>query len=83
MTEKKTPSKRKTNTQRSEQEIQAGDGSVAIGGSLTDSAIIHRQTIVLADCFWRNLKSPNLMKPSLPAAFATFNAWRPISQTLH
>lgn len=62
MTTKKTPSKKKNNLQNPEQEIQAGDGSVAIGGAVTDSAIIHGQTIVLADRFWRDLQ------PALPPA---------------
>ena len=56
MTGKNTPTKKSTKQQHAEQEIQAGDGSVAIGGSITDSAIIHGQTIVLADRFWRDLQ---------------------------
>lgn len=61
MTDKKAPTKKTTKKQRTEQEIQAGDGSVAIGGSVTESAIIHGQTIVLADRFWQDLK------PAIPA----------------
>lgn len=56
MTEKQTPIKKKTTQTIPEQEIQAGDQSIAVGGSVTDSAIIHGQTIVLADRFWRDLK---------------------------
>lgn len=48
MTEKKTPKKTLKQTEPG-QEIQAGDRSIAVGGSITDSAIIHGQTIVLAD----------------------------------
>jgi formylglycine-generating enzyme required for sulfatase activity len=60
MPEKKTiPSK--SRQKKTLQEIQAGDQSVAVGGAVTDSAIIHGQTIVLADRFWRDLK------PALPA----------------
>ncbi len=44
-----------------ELEIQAGAQSIAVGGAVTDSAIIHGQIIVLADRFWRDLK------PALPA----------------
>jgi hypothetical protein len=56
---KKPP--KKTTKNKKKQEIQAGDQSIAIGGGVTDSAIIHGQTIVLADRFWRDLK------PALPA----------------
>ncbi len=58
MTDKKSTPK-KTNKQY-EMEIQTGEQSIAIGGSITDGAIIHGQTIVLADRFWRDLK------PALP-----------------
>ncbi len=61
MTEKKTPSKKTTRQTKSETDIQAGDQSIAVGGAVTDSAIIHGQTIVLADRFWRDLT------PALPA----------------
>ena len=61
MTEKKTSPKKITKQPKSEQEIQAGDQSIAVGGAVTDSAIIHGQTIILADRFWRDLK------PALPA----------------
>jgi formylglycine-generating enzyme required for sulfatase activity len=60
MADKKSPSKKTTKNTKPEQEIRAGDESIAVGGSVTDSAIIHGQTIVLADRFWRNLK------PALP-----------------
>ncbi|GAB4543467.1 MAG: hypothetical protein Fur002_15530 [Anaerolineales bacterium] len=53
MTDKKA-TKRKT--KKTEQEIQAGEQSVIVGGGVTDSAIIHGNTIVLADRFWRGLK---------------------------
>ncbi|MBK8618553.1 MAG: hypothetical protein IPN96_15885 [Anaerolineales bacterium] len=61
MTEKKTPSKKATKQAEPDQEIQTGDQSIAVGGSVTDSAIIHGQTIVLADRFWRDLQ------PAMPA----------------
>ncbi len=61
MTEKKTSPKKTTKRTKPEAEIQAGDQSIAIGGAITDSAIIHGQTIVLADRFWRDLK------PAMPA----------------
>ncbi|MBK7449662.1 MAG: SUMF1/EgtB/PvdO family nonheme iron enzyme [Anaerolineales bacterium] len=61
MTGKKISSKKTTRQQSPELEIQAGDASVAVGGSITDSAIIHGQTIVLADRFWRDLQ------PAIPA----------------
>lgn len=59
MTEKKTAPKK--TVKRAEQGIKAGDQGIAVGGAVTDSAIIHGQTIVLADRFWRDLK------PALPA----------------
>lgn len=55
------PSKRTTPSSKPEQEIQADDGSIAVGGSVNESAIIQGQTIVLAERFWRDLK------PALPA----------------
>lgn len=55
------PSKPTTSSSKPEQEIQADDGSIAVGGSVTESAIIQGQTIVLAERFWRDLK------PALPA----------------
>ncbi len=61
MTEKKITPKKTVKTTESEQNIQTGDQGIAVGGSVTDSAIIHGQTIVLADRFWRDLK------PALPA----------------
>ncbi len=60
MAEKNTPMKKKT-TKQPAPDIQAGDQSVAVGGAVTDSTIIHGQTIVLADRFWRDLK------PEMPA----------------
>lgn len=74
MTDKKAPSKKTTKKQKAEQEIQAGDASVAIGGSLTDSAIIHGQTIVLADRFWRDLK-PALPPEAIKEATAAYLAY--------
>ncbi|MBK8428729.1 MAG: hypothetical protein IPL27_23510 [Lewinellaceae bacterium] len=62
MTEKKTTPKKTTKRTKPESEIQAGDQSIAVGGAVTDSAIIHGQTIVLADRFWRDLQ------PAMPAA---------------
>lgn len=61
MTEKNTSSKQKNKRTEPDQEIQTGDQSIAVAGSVTDSAIIHGQTIVLADRFWRDLK------PAMPA----------------
>ncbi len=57
MAEKRQSPKKTTKRTEPEQEIQAGDQSIAVGGSVTDSAIIHGQTIILADRFWRDLKS--------------------------
>lgn len=61
MADKKSPSKKTKKNTFPEQDIRAGDESIAVGGSVTDSAIIHGQTIVLAERFWRDLK------PALPA----------------
>jgi formylglycine-generating enzyme required for sulfatase activity len=61
MAEIKTVPRKTINPARSVREIQAGDQSIAVGGGVTDSAIIHGQTIVLADRFWRDLQ------PALPA----------------
>lgn len=61
MTEKKISPKKTTKQNESGQEIRTGDQGIAVGGAVTDSAIIHGQTIVLADRFWRDLK------PALPA----------------
>jgi len=74
MTDKKAPTKRTTKKQKPDQEIQAGDGSVAVGGSVTESAIIHGQTIVLADRFWRDLR-PALPPAALKEATAAFLAY--------
>ncbi|MDD2921900.1 MAG: NACHT domain-containing protein, partial [Anaerolineales bacterium] len=62
MTEKKSTSKKTSKRTEAKQEIQSGDQSIAVGGAVTDSAIIHGQTIVLADRFWRDLQ------PAMPAA---------------
>lgn len=61
MTEKSIPGKKTTRQLAPIQDIQAGDQSIAVGGAVTDSAIIHGQTIVLADRFWRDLQ------PEMPA----------------
>ncbi len=73
MTEKKTPKKTLKQTEPG-QEIQAGDRSIAVGGSITDSAIIHGQTIVLADRFWRDL-NPALPAEKLREATAAYLAY--------
>lgn len=74
MTEKKQPSKKTSKPSQPEQEIQAGDQSIAVGGSVTDSAIIHGETIVLADRFWRDLK-PALPPEKLREATAAYLAY--------
>ncbi|MDO9302958.1 MAG: hypothetical protein Q7T89_16340, partial [Anaerolineales bacterium] len=74
MTEKKTAPKKSVKRTEPEQDIQAGDQSIAVGGSVTDSAIIHGQTIVLADRFWRDLK-PALPAEKLREATATYLAY--------
>ncbi|RJP55665.1 MAG: NACHT domain-containing protein [Anaerolineaceae bacterium] len=74
MTEKKTSSRKSTRQAKPEPEIQTGDQSIAVGGSLTDSAIIHGQTIVLADRFWRDLK-PALPAETLREATAAYLAY--------
>ncbi len=74
MTEKRTPSKRTPKNNKPEQEIRAGDQSIAVGGSVTESAIIHGQTIVLADRFWRDLK-PALPAETLREATAAYLAY--------
>lgn len=56
--DKKIPTSKRS--KKENQEIRAGDESIAVGGSVTDSAIIHGQTIVLADRFWHGLQ------PALP-----------------
>jgi len=61
MTDKKVSPKKTTKQIEPEQDIQAGDQSLVVGGSVTDSTLIHGQTIVLADRFWRDLQ------PALPA----------------
>ncbi len=61
MTENKNTIKKTATQNEPQQNIQAGDESISIGGSVTDSSIIYGKTIVLADRFWRDLK------PALPA----------------
>jgi len=74
MPSKKTPSKKPTKEKAIDQEIQAGDGSIAIGGSVTDSAIIHGQTIVLANRFWQDLK-PEIPPDTIKQATAAYLAY--------
>lgn len=61
MPENKNTSRKNARQSKPRQEIHSGDQSVAVGGAVTDSAIIHGQTIVLAERFWQDLK------PALPA----------------
>jgi formylglycine-generating enzyme required for sulfatase activity len=74
MTEKNPHLKKTANLVEPGQEIQAGDHSIAVGGAVTDSAIIHGQTIVLADRFWRDLK-PALPTEKLREATAAYLAY--------
>lgn len=74
MSEKKTSKRTPKPTQPAQSEIQAGDQSIAVGGSVTDSAIIHGQTIVLANRFWRNLK-PSIAPETLREATAAYLAY--------
>lgn len=75
MTEKKnTTPKRTTKKTKPEQNISAGDESIAVGGSVTDSAIIHGKTIVLADRFWRDHK-PALPSEAIKEATAAYLAY--------
>ena len=74
MAEKKQLPRKATKRTESGQEIQAGDQSIAVGGAVTDSAIIHGQTIVLADRFWRDLK-PALSAEKLREATAAYLAY--------
>ena len=69
MAGKKNPTKKQQTAD--ELDIQSGDSSVAIGGSVTDSAIIHGQTIVLADRFWRDLQ-PALPTETIKQATAAY-----------
>ncbi|MCC6985134.1 MAG: NACHT domain-containing protein, partial [Anaerolineales bacterium] len=69
MAGKKNPTKKQQTA--AELDIQSGDSSVAIGGSVTDSAIIHGQTIVLADRFWRDLQ-PALPTETIKQATAAY-----------
>lgn len=54
-----------------DQSLQSGDSSVAVQGDVSDSAIIHAQTVVLADRFWRGLKA-GLPAPDLKQATASY-----------
>ncbi|GAB1469545.1 hypothetical protein MASR2M66_04210 [Chloroflexota bacterium] len=74
MPSKKTPSKKTTKEKKPDQDIQAGDDSIAIGGSVTDSAIIHGQTIVLANRFWQDLK-PEIPSETINQATAAYLAY--------
>ncbi len=56
MADKKASSKKTVKREPPEMEVQASERSIAVGGAITDSAIIHGQTIVLADKFWSDLK---------------------------
>ncbi len=58
--DKKTPKQATPRRRKTDWQVQADGVGMAIGGGITDSAIIHGQTIVLADRFWQGLK------PSLP-----------------
>ena len=62
MTEKKNATKKAPAKEVSSQgqAIRAGDQGIALRGDVTDSTIIHAQTVVLADRFWKDLQ------PSLP-----------------
>lgn len=44
-----------------DQHLRAGDQGIALAGDVTDSTIVHAQTVVLANRFWRDLQ------PELPA----------------
>jgi len=74
MPSKKTPSKKTIKEKKPDQDIQAGDDSIAIGGSVTDSAIIHGQTIVLANRFWQDLK-PEIPSETINQATAAYLAY--------
>lgn len=54
-----------------DQTLQSGDSSVAVQGDVSDSAIIHAQTVVLADRFWRGMKAA-LPAPNLKQATASY-----------
>ncbi|MBI5839731.1 MAG: SUMF1/EgtB/PvdO family nonheme iron enzyme [Chloroflexi bacterium] len=75
MAEKKTtPKKPPSKTPPRGQNIRAGDQSIALKGDVTDSTIIHAQTVVLADRFWRDLK-PDLPTTELKEATAAYLAY--------
>ncbi len=54
-----------------DQSLQSGDSSLAVQGDVSDSAIIHAQTVFLADRFWRGLKA-QLPAPDLKQATAAY-----------
>jgi formylglycine-generating enzyme required for sulfatase activity len=73
MAEKKTaPRRNSTGTARAS--VEVGDQSIAIRGDATDSTIIHGQTIILADRFWRDLQ-PDLPQGELKEATAAYLAY--------
>ncbi len=77
MVEKKSPPKKTTGKSSSTsggESLRVGDQSIAIKGDATDSTIIHGQTIVLADRFWRDLQ-PDLPAPALKEATAAYLAY--------
>ena len=54
-----------------DQIVQASEGGTAIQGDVNNSAIIHAQTVVLADRLWRDLQ-PGLPAPDLSAATSAY-----------
>jgi len=74
MPEKKPTARKTTNKTAAEQSIRAGERSIALKGDVTDSTIIHAQTVVLADRFWRDLK-PDLPATELKEATAAYLAY--------
>ncbi len=68
-----TPSgrKRSQKTVGRDQSLQSGDESVAVQGDVNDSTIVHAQTVVLAERFWRELKS-SLPAPDMQQATASY-----------
>ena len=54
-----------------DQSLQSGDASVAVQGDVSDSTIVHAQTVVIADRFWRGLQ-PALPAPDLKQATASY-----------
>ncbi|MBI5933752.1 MAG: SUMF1/EgtB/PvdO family nonheme iron enzyme [Chloroflexi bacterium] len=57
-----------------DQRLESGDSSVAVQGDVNDSSIIHAQTVVLADRFWRGLKAA-LPTPDLKQATSAYLAY--------